>query len=395
MAKRMEKKIKVLYISQKPCLPRIDGGTFAIYSLLRSLSKCNNVDITYAPISTPKHPHAEAQFAEHFKTIRQVTLTLNPNRPSREAFNVFSPIPINVRRYIHNNTIKTLNSLEATSSFDRIICDGLYALSVIPERWLENKNVIYRAHNLEWSHWSQRAAFSSGIKRWFYHKISRKLKSFEEERIKQCLTVLCLSAYEAAYLRDLFNPKTQLLYPTFSYAQVGGVELPNSFYFIGDCSWQPNADAIAYFLQEVWPKILINLPGASLHLAGSYTDRYTQKESQVYGYGFIPDVKAFVSDKQIMISPLRIATGVNIKILENMAMGKPCIATPESTKGLLEPSEIVSIHALDEHFAQACVNASLDSEWLKQYQKKAQEFIETHCNETKQTSQLESLLHER
>ena len=96
-----------------------------------------------------------------------------------------------------------------------------------------------------------------------------------------------------------------------------------------------------------------------------------------------------------MISPLRIATGVNIKILENMAMGKPCIATPESTKGLLEPSEIVSIHALDEHFAQACVNASLDSEWLKQYQKKAQEFIETHCNETKQTSQLESLLHER
>ncbi|MFM7566544.1 MAG: glycosyltransferase [Flavobacteriales bacterium] len=390
----MEKKINVLYISQKPCIPVVDGGTYAIHSFLSAVSNVKDLNVTYLPISTPKHPHDALGFASAFKTIPQVVLALDPNRLTPHLLSIFSPIPMNVRRYQQRSTRQKLETLASNHSYDWIICDGLYALSVIPNEWFECKKILYRSHNLEFEHWAQRASFSSGIFGWFYHKISQKLKPYETALLKKCSAIFCLSTYDYSCIKSNINPSTHLFYPTFALQPSNIAPTAYTLYFVGDCTWPPNRDGITVFIDSVWPKIKEILPQVTLHLAGKGTARFTNKKAGIEGYGFIQDLKSFVADKQAMISPLRMATGINIKILENMAMGKPCIATPESAKGFPEKAGLLSIHPLPEAFASACLEQITHVEANRVTTKKAEEFIQEHCNETTQILQLEAFFHE-
>ena len=112
---------------------------------------------------------------------------------------------------------------------------------------------------------------------------------------------------------------------------------PHSCVFVGAMDYFPNVDGVAWFCKDVWPNVLASCPEASFEIVGrnaSPVVKALQSHRGVKVVGTVPDVRPYVETAACVVAPLRIARGVQNKVLEAMAMGKAVVASPESLDGI-------------------------------------------------------------
>jgi sugar transferase (PEP-CTERM/EpsH1 system associated) len=102
--------------------------------------------------------------------------------------------------------------------------------------------------------------------------------------------------------------------------------------FTGQMDYAPNVDAVSWFAQAVLPQV----PGAHFAIVGrSPTDAVKRLASdRVTVTGAVPDTRAWLAAADVVAAPLRIARGVQNKVLEAMAMGRPVVASPDAFEGI-------------------------------------------------------------
>ncbi len=107
-------------------------------------------------------------------------------------------------------------------------------------------------------------------------------------------------------------------------------------FYIGALDWAPNQEGLDWFFAKVWPKILSRWPELVLHIAGRNSSQYFTDEipPNVYPEGEIDDAISFFRNHNVMIVPLLSGSGILIKILEAMAMGKVVISSATGASGL-------------------------------------------------------------
>ena len=101
-------------------------------------------------------------------------------------------------------------------------------------------------------------------------------------------------------------------------------------------NWLPNKEGIKWFLDEVWPIIHQALPDLKIYLAGREMPSWLLELnlSNVKVIGEVPDAHEFIRSKSISIAPLLSGSGIRIKIIESMAMGKAVVATTIGAEGI-------------------------------------------------------------
>lgn len=101
--------------------------------------------------------------------------------------------------------------------------------------------------------------------------------------------------------------------------------------FTGAMDYLPNIDAVAWFTAEVLPGILQRWPGVRFYIVGrSPAPGVLALASEtVVVTGTVPDVRPYLQHAATVVAPLRIARGIQNKILEAMAMARPVIASAE------------------------------------------------------------------
>jgi sugar transferase (PEP-CTERM/EpsH1 system associated) len=107
--------------------------------------------------------------------------------------------------------------------------------------------------------------------------------------------------------------------------------------FTGAMNYKPNIDAVVWFAREVFPSVRRNHPRAEFWIVGANPSAAVRRLSAQPGTnvtGRVPDVRPYLSNAVCAVAPLRIARGVQNKVLEAMAMGKPVVATPDALDGL-------------------------------------------------------------
>ena len=109
-----------------------------------------------------------------------------------------------------------------------------------------------------------------------------------------------------------------------------------TFYHIGSMNWMPNEEGIKWFLNNVWDKVLKRIPDAKLYLAGRNMPKWLKKtkKKNVIVVGEVPDAHQFVDEHNIAIVPLFSGSGMRIKIIESMALGKTVITTVVGAEGI-------------------------------------------------------------
>lgn len=106
---------------------------------------------------------------------------------------------------------------------------------------------------------------------------------------------------------------------------------------VGNMDYWPNADAAGWFAREVLPLVQAAVPGARFHVVGADPGPDVLALGALPGVqvtGRVPDVRPYVAHADAVVAPLRIARGIQNKVLEGMAMGRPVVATPQAFAGI-------------------------------------------------------------
>jgi polysaccharide biosynthesis protein PslH len=124
--------------------------------------------------------------------------------------------------------------------------------------------------------------------------------------------------------------------------------------FVGVQNYEPNVDAIEWFCREVWPGVRAECPFAELDIVGkSPAPRVSSLETMagVNVTGSVPDVRPYLANASAVIAPLRVARGIQNKVLEAMSMGRAVVASPQALDGI-------------DTAAPPATRASAPSEWI-------------------------------
>ena len=107
--------------------------------------------------------------------------------------------------------------------------------------------------------------------------------------------------------------------------------------FTGAMDYWPNADAVWWFAHKVFPAVRRRLPKARFCIAGANPSRAVQRLAAIPGVivtGKVEDIRPYLKHAAVAVAPLRVARGIQNKILEAMAMEKPVIASREAAAAL-------------------------------------------------------------
>jgi sugar transferase (PEP-CTERM/EpsH1 system associated) len=189
--------------------------------------------------------------------------------------------------------------------------------------------------------WRQYAERSAPPISWVYSREQRTLLEFER-RIARSSTenVVCTPLELEVFQRQIPGASCVVLR--------NGVDLerfhprdnapqPGEIVFTGVMNYLPNAEGCAWFVREILPLVRAKRPEARFTIVGSSPTRAVKELAEVPGVsvtGFVPDTRVQLSRAVLAVAPLRIARGIQNKVLEALAMGLPVVGTSPATQGV-------------------------------------------------------------
>ena len=143
------------------------------------------------------------------------------------------------------------------------------------------------------------------------------------------------------------------------------VKVPHSICFFGSYAWPANKDGALWFLEKIFPKVLEQIPDAKFYLIGKDipSDIKHYQNMNVIMRGFVSDLKQELSQYEITVAPIRVGSGIRLKILESFAMQVPVVTTSIGCEGIQAmDSEHLLIGDTADEFAKQVVRLLGDKE---------------------------------
>lgn len=182
-----------------------------------------------------------------------------------------------------------------------------------------------------------------------YGREARKLHEAEKAIAKEFNHSVFVSEAEAQAFRNIrpdFTDRvsavnngvdTEFFSPTREYPNPYP-EFAKVLVFTGAMDYWANVDAVTWFCREVFPRVHASVAQARLYIVGSRPTKAVQKLAAngkgVCVTGRVDDIRPYLAHAQGAVAPLRVARGVQNKVLEAMAMGKPVLVTPAAIDGI-------------------------------------------------------------
>ena len=152
---------------------------------------------------------------------------------------------------------------------------------------------------------------------------------------------------------------------------------------VGLMSYEPNYEGVDWFLDEVWDKILEKFPEVTFTIAGHNIPDSLKHITipNVMVEEDVPDANEFMLSHDIMVVPLLSGSGVRVKIIEAMALGKTVITTTVGAEGIdaINGVQLLIANTPDE-FVTALDKCIKTPDLCKIIGENAREFIQLHHN---------------
>lgn len=154
--------------------------------------------------------------------------------------------------------------------------------------------------------------------------------------------------------------------------------------FSGAMDYHANGDGVKWFCKEILPVVREVVPDITFYIVGSNPTEDVQKLAQEQGVvvtGFVEDIRDYYRAADICVIPLRIARGVQNKVLEAMSTGKPVLTTEISIQGIRAvPGKDLIVEDHPQSFARAVIDLLNDGEMMKNLGKSAREYVMANHN---------------
>ena len=201
--------------------------------------------------------------------------------------------------------------------------------------------ISLRAHNVEHLIWQRKALHEkSPLRRWYMKNMARRLKRFELKVARQADFLIPISDRDGTGFRELGLQNPQLVIPAGLILENYPLTEPpadSSIYFIGALDWMPNQEGLLWFLNRVFGRLLASLPDLRFHVAGrNAPGNFVKKLShpRITFHGEVEDAVRFMQTYRVMVAPLLTGSGIRIKVLEGLALGRPVVTTTAGIEGI-------------------------------------------------------------
>ena len=196
--------------------------------------------------------------------------------------------------------------------------------------------------------WRQYAEQKSWPMNWLYRHEARQLLAYERKVALECDASLFVSSPEADLFKKLapesaakigfFNNgvDTEYFSPDRSYASPYAAG-ERAVVFTGAMDYWPNIDAVQWFAADVMPQLRARFANLRFYIVGARPSGAVQALARLPGVvvtGTVPDVRPYIAHAQVAVAPLRIARGIQNKVLEAMAMATPVVVSPQALEGI-------------------------------------------------------------
>jgi glycosyltransferase involved in cell wall biosynthesis len=268
-------------------------------------------------------------------------------KPMNAFLNLFTKKSYHVERFISDDFKARLIEVLDKEQFDIVQLEMLYMAPYVDVIRAHSKAmIVLRAHNVEHKIWERIAKETqSPLKRWYINHLAKTLKEYELNALETVDGIAAITRKDAAFFRK-YSSKPVIDIPFGVYPEEFTpkyeIEGKPKFYHIGSMNWMPNEEGIRWFINEVLPKTVEKVYDFVYHLAGRNMPEWltTMKDPHIDVVGEVPDAKAFVSNNDVAIVPLLSGSGIRIKIIESMAMGKTVITTRVGAEGILYDEDV-------------------------------------------------------
>jgi polysaccharide biosynthesis protein PslH len=189
--------------------------------------------------------------------------------------------------------------------------------------------------------WFDFADATRGPKSWLYRTEGKRVRKLEQRLANRAGTLSLVSKAET----DVFNGFTK---PNAAITATNGVDLAYfhpmdtvpplpACAFVGAMDYFPNIDAAVWFATEIFPHVRASYPEAQFHIIGRKPTVEVLKLGTLPGVkvlGTVPDVRPHVATARLAVCPIRVARGLQNKVIEAMAMAKPTLSAPAAMAAL-------------------------------------------------------------
>ena len=246
---------------------------------------------------------------------------------------------------------------------------------------------------------SMRAEPRAGARLGYFVNYLRALH-YETRLIERMSRVQVCSDENAAYLRSFvpsFAPRIdadlRAGVRTAHYPFVLEPRVPKTMLFAGSFRHRPNIEALAWFVDQVLPRILEREREATLVIVGSDLPSWLSHlaaNPNVRLTGFVKDIRSPLEENAVFVCPVLSGSGIRVKLLEAFAAGIPVVSTTLGAEGLATASgHVCELADTPEAFASAIFRLFSEPDYARQLALRARREVETRRDSHKMTSKLE------
>ncbi|MGH9766596.1 MAG: TIGR03087 family PEP-CTERM/XrtA system glycosyltransferase [Blastocatellia bacterium] len=306
---------------------------------------------------------------------------------ARALVNLGSARPLSLGYFASRKVRRLVARAASNNDFDAVFVYSSTMAQYAP-RELASRTVVDMV-DVDSEKWRDYAGRANWLMSRLYMLEWKRLRRYEHEIVTRFANTVVTSGREAALLDNLdeFTRRARVRVITngvdLDYFQPSA-QAPDTtspgLVFIGAMDYFANVDGARYFAEEVFPLIRSRESRAKFSIVGANPTAEVKKLARHPGVtvtGFVPDVRPYLRDAAVCVVALRIARGVQNKVLEAMAAGKAVIATPEAVAGLrVVDGEHLMVAGAPERFADAALEVIRDESLRESLERRARRFVE-------------------
>lgn len=335
--------VRLLWIATKPPWPPTDGGRLVTWHTLAGLAELGVETVLIAPVAPDTPPERRQEIVRALEPVARTVLVSAAPRslPAAGLGSLLRREPLAVARHRLPAVRDVVARLLESERFDVVHAEQVHALAQAEPAFARNIPVVLRAQNVESDLWARTAplrpwaSLALRVEAW-------RMARYEGAAVSRVGRAVALTQEDARRLSELAGGSGGVdvipipaPYPDRLPASDQSLPGDPPVVLLGG-GWLPNREGADWFTGRLWPAIRQPLPGAVLHL---YTDRPDEMDGVGTADGVVhhpppDDSRDVFVPGAVLVVPLRIASGVRMKILEAWARGVPVVATPRAALGL-------------------------------------------------------------
>ncbi|WP_375207171.1 TIGR03087 family PEP-CTERM/XrtA system glycosyltransferase [Hyphococcus sp.] len=312
-------------------------------------------------------------------------IPLNPRTARIQSIaGLFSGAPLSFRYFHHAKLAAAVRELRKKPLAAEIV----FSSSMAP--YIENP-VVGRKRLVDFcdadaEKWRGYAQDAKGPIKNLYAREARTLAHMETQIVNWADASFAISEEEAAIFNARENTAKKVAWFSngvdtvfFDPYASGIADAPaHDCVFTGAMDYRANVDGVLDFMKSIWPALRKGKPDASFAIVGANpasSIKALDGKDGVTVTGRVDDIRPWLAGAKIAVAPLRVARGLQNKVLEAMAMAKPVIASPEAMTGIAAPRDAAVIASSDEAAASSILALLNDIEAREHMGRAARHFV--------------------